>query len=69
MPYCPRCGNSAGESDAFCASCGNQLVDQPSKREGREGQKEDDSKWVRLLMWVAIVGGMIAIGVTTGKCY
>ena len=34
MPYCIRCGSSAGESDCFCSTCGQILNGQPSFKIG-----------------------------------
>lgn len=30
MPFCPKCGKSVGENDAFCINCGTALKSQPS---------------------------------------
>lgn len=41
MPYCPQCGTEAGQTDAFCRSCGTSLEDDSAPQATNPEQSPD----------------------------
>lgn len=48
--FCPHCGHSAVEGDAYCSSCGKALADGGAGREPRAASSGWARRWLRMLI-------------------